>query len=293
MTHVIPARLGLREIMLLLMIAFTWGSNNVAAHLVSQMSHPLIAAGIRFLITTLCLLPWVRAPRDQLRLLLPIALIGGPLHFGFIYMGFSLSRNIGALTVVMQLWVPLSTLLAIIWLHERPTRVQLAGLSCGFLGILVMSFDPHLIHDLTAALCCFGAAICWATTMVLTRRAAILDGVTVQAWMALLTFPLMFLVGGLADPAAFEKLPHVPPSYWWLTLYAAIGSGVFGNVIVFNIVRKFPVAQTTPLLLCAPLFAMICAAVILHERFGGQEMLGAALVLASVLVIVRARGASV
>jgi O-acetylserine/cysteine efflux transporter len=279
--------MGWRTALILLLVAFMWGSNNVAAHLLSLETHPLIAGGLRFTITAVLLLPWLRVPRAHLPMVLLIALIAGPVHFGLIYMGLGRSANIGALTVVMQMWVPISTLLAILLLHEYPTKRQALGLALAMIGILVMCFDPHLIDDAPAALMCFGATSCWALTMVLTRRAGVLSGLTLQAWMAVLSGPLLLAAGYFAKPTDINAILNVSPLYWLLTFYAVIGSGLIGNVMVFNTVRRHSVAQTTPLLLCAPIFAMICGAVFLQEKFGTQELLGAALVLVAVLIIVR------
>jgi O-acetylserine/cysteine efflux transporter len=279
--------LGWRTALTLLLIAFIWGSNNVAAHLLSLESHPLIAGGLRFTITALLLLPWLRVPRAHLPVVLLISLIAGPLHFGLLYMGLGRSANIGALTVVMQMWVPISTVLAIALLHEYPTKGQALGLGLAMIGIIVMCFDPHLLDDAPAALFCFGATSCWGLTMVLTRRARVLSGLTLQAWMALLSGPVLLAAGYLAKPVDLSAILDVSPRYWLLTFYAVIGSGIFGNVMVFNIVRRHSVAQTTPLLLCAPIFAMLSGAAILQEKFGTQELVGAAFVLAAVLIIVR------
>jgi O-acetylserine/cysteine efflux transporter len=279
--------LGLQGVALLLMVAFMWGSNNVAAHLVTQESNPLIAAGLRFVITTAILFPWLRIPRAQLRPMLLIALVAGPLHFGLLYTGFSRSHNIGALTVVGQMWVPISTILAVFVLHEKLNRRQNLGLLCAMVGILIMCFDPHLLDDLDAALFTLGATSCWAVTMVLTRRGGGLNGLSLQAWMALLTGPVLLLAGWLANPAGFADLQNVSTRYWVLTLYGAIGSGILGNAVVFNMLRKHTVVQTTPVLLSTPIFALVCGMIFLGERLGLQEMLGAALVLASVLIIVR------
>jgi O-acetylserine/cysteine efflux transporter len=287
MTKATTPPLDWRNTLLLLLVAFLWGSNNVAAHVISQESHPLMAGGLRFSITALLLLPWLRVPRAHLLLILPIALIAGPLHFSLIYMGLGHSDNVGALTVVMQMWVPISTLLAILLLHEKPTRQQAIGLGLAMIGVVIMCFDPHLVDDALSALMCFGATCCWALTIVLTRRAAVLSGLALQAWMALLTGPLLMLFGWLAKPVGFSTILHFSPLYWLLTAFAVFGSGIFGNVMVFNIVRRYNVAQTTPLLLCAPIFAMICGAVFIQEKFGVQELFGAALVLAAVLIIVK------
>jgi O-acetylserine/cysteine efflux transporter len=293
MSEALPPPLAWRTAATLVLIAFMWGSNNVAAHVVGQESHPLVAGGLRFIITALLLLPWLKVPKHHRRSVLLIATIAGPVHFGLLYMGISLSHNIGALAVVMQMWVPVSTLLAIVLLREYPTRQQVVGLGLALLGIGVMCFDPHLIDDAPAAFLCFCATLCWSLTMVLTRRAAVISGLSLQAWMAALTGPTLFFVGAMAQPVDLATIMHFTPRYWLLTLYGAIGSGVIGNVLVFNIVRRHSVAQTTPLLLSMPVFAMICGTIFLQEQFGLQEICGAALVLAAIVVIVRRRAAVV
>jgi O-acetylserine/cysteine efflux transporter len=284
--------LGAREFAMLLLVAFLWGSNNVAAHLVTQETNPLFAAGVRFVLTTLMLLPWLRLPRAHMGIMAVIALIAGPLHFGLLYTGFSKSNNVGALTVVMQMWVPISTVLAIFLLHEKPTRQQVLGLGLALLGIVVMCFDPHLLDAAGAALFCLSATSCWGLTMVLVRRAGVLSGLSIQAWMALFTAPALLAASWLVDPSAAKNMGGLSTHFWLLTLYAAIGAGIIGNVIVFNIVSKFEVAQTTPVLLTAPIFALVCGMIFLGERLGAQEVLGAAMVLASIIMIVRGRAAA-
>ncbi len=283
--------LGWREIALLLMVAFMWGSNNVGAHVATQITNPLLAAAIRFFLTTLMLLPWLRIERAQWGKMALIALIAGPLHFGLLYKGFSMSNNVGALTVVMQMWVPISTILAIFLLHERPTTQQVVGLLLAFLGILVMCFDPHLLDELDAALFCLSATSGWGLIMVLIRRAGVLSGLSIQAWMALFTAPALFAASWFVTPHDVTTIATLPLKFWLLTLYAVIGASILGNAVVFNIVRRHTMAQTTPVLLSAPIFALICGVIFVGEKVGTQELLGAALVLASVIIIVRGRGA--
>ncbi len=291
MTQAVPA-LRARDIILLLLVAAMWGSNNVAAHLVSQEINPLIAAGIRFVITTAVLLPWLAIPRRQLPAMLLVALIAGPVHFGLIYSGFAQSNNIGALTVVMQMWVPISTVLAIFMLHEKLNYRQALGLACALIGIVIMCFDPHLLDDLHATWLSLGGTACWALTMALVRRVGTFNGLSLQAWMALLSGPLLLLAGNIVDPLNLSALTSLSLPFWLLTLFAVFGSGIFANATVFNIVRKYSVSQTTPVLLCAPIFAMICGVVFVGEKIGVQEIAGATLVLASVLIIVRDRASA-
>lgn len=279
--------LGVRDILILLLIAFTWGSNNVAAKVATTMVDPLVAAGLRFALSAAVMLPFLPAARRDLKILMGIALISGPIHFGILYTGFAFSQNIGAITVVLQLWVPLSTVIAAIVLHEYPSRSQVMGLVIALVGILIMCGDSHLIKEWRAVVLCFGASLAWALSIVLVRKAGRLSGLTVQAWLALVAAPCLLMMGGARNPETLTSIVHLPVSFWLLTAYSIAAAGILGNVLMFNMARRHPIAQTTPVLLTAPVFALLCGMVFLNERVALQECIGGLLTLAGVFVTAR------
>lgn len=276
----------LRDTVLALFVASMWGSNNIAAKVAMADVPALMTGGIRFAVSALFLLPWLRVSRADLKKILPIAVMSGPLHFGFLYSGFGRSHHIGAMAVVTLLWVPLTTVLAMVVLKENPTRRQFAGLFLAFGGVVVMGFQPALFQEYGAFLLCLGAAVCWGTAVILTRRAGTLPGISIQAWMALITGPTLMIASQLTGEAAVPHLQHAGTLFWTMTLYGAIGSSMIGNVVMFNLVRRNPVAKVTPLLLLTPIISMVAGALFLHEHVSLQEIAGAALTLLGAFVVI-------
>jgi drug/metabolite transporter (DMT)-like permease len=82
---------------LLILTAFLWASNNIAAKLIIDDMPPVFSAGLRFAITSLVLLPFLRIPGDQVKSMLGVALTSGPIHFGLLYTSFHLATAIGSL----------------------------------------------------------------------------------------------------------------------------------------------------------------------------------------------------
>lgn len=289
MNRAAPASMRLRDAAVLVVVAFMWATNNVGAHIASKETHPIIAAGVRFLCVGLLLIPWLRIDKALRPAMMRIALISGPLHFGLLYMGFSMTPNIGAMTVVIQMWVPIATLIAIPLLGEYPTRQEVIGLCVAFAGILIMSLDPHLVDDWRAALMCFGACLCWGTNVVLARRTPQLGGLAIQGWMSLFTGPVLLLAAAILVPAQVAAIPHLSWTFWGITAFAIFGSSLVGNVMMYEVVRRYRVSQSTPLLLLASPFALISGVLILGERIGVQEMIGGAITLGGILLILRSR----
>ncbi len=276
----------LRDTLLALFVASMWGTNNIAAKVAMADVPALMSGGIRFAISAVFLLPWLRVSRADLKKILPIAVMSGPLHFGFLYSGFGRSHHIGAMAVVTLLWVPLTTLLAMAVLKENPTHRQIAGLIVAFGGVLVMGFQPALFQEFDAFLLCFGAAVCWCTAVILTRRAGTLPGISIQAWMALITSPSLIIASQLTREHAVSSVYHAGHVFWTMTLFGAIGSSMIGNVVMFNLVRRNPVARVTPLLLLTPIISMVAGAIFLHQYVSIQEILGAALTLLGAFVLI-------
>ncbi len=275
----------LRDICILVLIAFSWGAGNNLATLIVHEMPPIWAAVIRFFLTGVLLLPYLRVPRSQIKTLLPIALASGPCHFAFLYTAFSMSTSPGAMTVGGQLWVAFATLLSVIFLKEYLNRFQVLGLLLAFSGVLVIGADPHILKHIDALLVTIGAAFFWGTSAFLARRAGDIPGLTVQAWMALLTCVVLLPMSLLREHGQIAHLVNASALTWAMMLFLVLASGLFGNVMMFQMVRKYPVTQTTPFLLLTPVFAQVIGFFVLHEEITLKVIIGTALTLCGVLVL--------
>jgi O-acetylserine/cysteine efflux transporter len=274
-----------KDMLLLLLVALSWGSGNAAATLIVHEMPPIWAAVIRFALTGLVLLPFLRVPKAKLPHLLPIALASGPIHFGLLYTAFSMTNNVGAMTVGGQLWVAFATILSVVFLKEHLNRAQVLGLLLAFSGIFVIGVEPHILADLDALLVMVCAAFCWGTSAFLARRAGDIPGLTVQAWMAILCVAVLLPMSYFTESGQIASTMGASWKLWLLMLHLVFAAGIFGNVMMFQMVRKYQVTQTTPFLLMTPVFAQIFGFLFLGEVITTKIILGTAITLAGVMAL--------
>jgi O-acetylserine/cysteine efflux transporter len=274
-----------KDMLILVLVALSWGSGNAAATIIVHEMPPIWAAAIRFALTGLILVPFLRVPKEKLRTLLPIALASGPIHFGLLYTAFSMTNSVGAMTVGGQLWVAFATILSVVFLKEHLNRAQVLGLLLAFSGIFVIGFEPHILADLDALLVMVCAAFCWGTSAFLARRAGDIPGLTVQAWMALLCVVVLVPMSFLTESRQIASVANSSLKLWLLMFYLVFAAGIFGNVMMFQMVRKYQVTQTTPFLLMTPVFAQICGFLFLGEAITPKIIFGTMITLAGVLAL--------
>ena len=80
-------------------IVVIWGANNAAAKVATEVLPPLLTGAIRFSIAALCLIPFVRPPFPNWKSLVLIVILGGPLHYGLLYLGFALAEDVSPVSV--------------------------------------------------------------------------------------------------------------------------------------------------------------------------------------------------
>ncbi len=270
---------------LLMLTALLWASNNIAAKLVIDDIPPLFAAGIRFAITAAVLLPFLRIPKSQIKPMMAIAITSGPIHFGLLYTSFHLATAIGPITVILQLWVAFATIMSVVFLKERFGGRHLAGLVLAFAGPAVIGLDPAMTHDLTAIFVACLTALAWALSTVLARRAGNLSGMSIQAWMAMFAWPALLLYSAATETGQGPAIAAADWKMWSLIIYGAVIAGIFGNVIMFRMVRKYEVSRTTPLLLLTPVFTEIIGILVRNEVMTPRIALGTGLTVAGVLIL--------
>ena len=165
-TQIAPA-----DFVTLAAIAVIWGFNNLLAKLAVDAIPPLLAAGLRFAIALIVLLPMLRAPKAGLGMLALVAVLTGFIHQGIQYAGLAMARDLSPMVISMQLWIPASVGFAALWLGERPGPWRLAGMAASFAGIGAMAIDPAVFSQIGALALVAVAACIYGAAAVLVRRA--------------------------------------------------------------------------------------------------------------------------
>ena len=277
--------LSLIEIAAIVAVVIIWGVNNAAAKLATESMPPLLVGAIRFGLAAACLIPFVRPPFPNWKSLLIIVGVGGPVHYGLIYLAFWLAQDVSPVAVATQLWVPFTALFAFLLLRERISRAALAGMGVAFAGVAWMTLDAHAIADWKAILVGAAGSAAWAVTTVIARRTTSIPPLKMQGLLALTAFPSLGFASAFFERGQLEAIQDATPLIWACVVWAGLVSSVLATTLVFWLVQKREAGRVTPYLLATPVVSILIGWLWMGDVLTAQILAGAGLSIAGVAVV--------
>ncbi len=277
--------LSLPEIAAIAAVVLIWGVNNAAAKLATETMPPLLVGAMRFGIAAACLIPFVRPPFPNWKSLLIIVLVGGPIHYGLIYLAFWLARDVSPVAVATQLWVPFTALFAFVLLGERISRFALLGMGVAFAGVAWMTLDAHAIADWKAILVGAAGSAAWAVTTVIARRTTSIPPLKMQGLLALVALPSLAFGSALFERGQLEAVREADALVWAAVVWAGLVSSVLATTLVFWLVQKREAGRVTPYLLATPVVSILIGWAFMGDVLTAQILAGAGLSIAGVAVV--------
>jgi probable blue pigment (indigoidine) exporter len=244
---------------------------------------PLLAALMRSLPTGLVLIIGTRRPdrRWLLRLAVLSVLYASGL-FPLLFLAAYLLPG-GVASVINSLSPLLVIVLSVPLLGARIRPVQVAAGVLGVAGValLVLRSDARL--DPVGLLAMTGAATMMGTATVLTKRWGQPPGMTavgMTGWTFLLAgitlLPITLLAEGLPHQLTGRNIGGL--------VYLVLISGILAYALWFWGLQHLTASSVTFLSLLNPVVAAVLGWVVLHQRLNGWQLLGALVVLVSVVL---------
>ncbi|WP_442880511.1 DMT family transporter [Brevundimonas sp.] len=277
--------LSLVEIAAIIAVVVIWGVNNAAAKQATETLPPLLTGALRFGIAAACLIPFVRPPFPNWKSLLIIVGLGGPIHYGLIYLAFWLAQDVSPVSVAAQLWVPFTALFAFLLLGERLSRFALIGMGVAFLGVAWMTLDPHAIADWKAILVGIAASAAWAMTTVIARRTTSIPPLKMQGLLALVALPGLAFGSAVFEEGQMQAIRDADALVWACVIWAGLVSSVLATTLVFWLVQKREAGRVTPYLLATPVVSILIGWLFMGDVLTAQILAGATLTIGGVAVV--------
>jgi len=277
--------LSLAEVAAIVAVVVIWGVNNAAAKLATETMPPLLVGALRFAIAAACLIPFVRRPFPNWKSLLIIVGLGGPVHYGLIYLAFWLAQDVSPVSVAAQLWVPFTALFAFVLLRERLSRFAMLGMGVAFAGVAWMTLDPHAIADWKAILVGIGASAAWAMTTVIARRTTSIPPLKMQGLLALVALPTLAFGSAMFEQGQVQAMREADALVWACVVWAGLVSSVLATTLVFWLVQKREAGRVTPYLLATPVVSILIGWMFMGDVLTPQILTGATLTIGGVAVV--------
>ena len=304
------ARTQLKGAAILLITALIWGTSFVAQSLGMEVIEAFTYNGIRSLMGAAALVPFILV-RDKVlarsltpaaleakkiadKKLLPYGLILGCVfcvasnfqQFAFYH---STAGKIAFITALYMFFTPFFGL----FIGKRVSRITWICTVFGIIGLYFLSIDPQEFAasgggiagflrtvnrgDLQALAC---AAVYGVHILCVEKFSAEVDGVKLSC--------LQFLTAGIISCGLMFLFENPDPRGIRLALGPLLYSGLMSCGIAYTlqiIGQKYTEATLASILMCMEsVFAVLAAALFLHERLTGRELLGCVIMFAAILL---------
>jgi drug/metabolite transporter (DMT)-like permease len=281
-------------------VYLVWGSTYLAIRVGVGHLPPLLFAGIRYVIAGSLLYPIARRAasgsrasaqhraKPGVKAWLAGAVIGILLLFagnGGVTVGETTlpSGFAAVLVATVPLWMILFA-----WpvQHQRVIFRSAVALAVGLGGVIILVGDGTASGRISGVIIVLGAAAAWGFGSVLSHRLAVPSHAMLAAAIEMLAGGVVLLTVA-AGSGEFSRIQWSSvPATSWIALAYLIGPG---SILAFTAygyaLSHLPVTTVSTYAYVNPVVAVLAGIMFLGEQFTWREGLGAALVLASVIII--------
>lgn len=274
-----------RDLALVLLVVLVWGVNFVVIKLGLRGSSPFMLAGLRFTLTALPAIFFLRRPKLPFRVYAGFALTSFLGQFTLLFWAIEVGMPTGLSSLVHQSQAFFTVLLAAVILGERPRRVHVTGMVVAALGLASIATGSGKSFPLAGLLLTLGAAVAWAAGNLVSRSLARHGEVNALAFVVWAAHPLP--IPFFAFAWAFDGRDVVASSLgamdalsWAAVAYLAFGSTLTGYGLWNRLLRTYPAGQVARFTLLVPVIALGCGWLVFGERLSAAQLAGCALVIA-------------
>lgn len=275
-----------RDFTLLMAMCAVWAVNNIISkYVVSGLDvPPLFYAAARFVIVAVCLVPFLRpAPRPIWRLMLTAFLMGGG-NFGLMFVGLKYSTPSTA-AVVLQLGMPATLILSMLFLGERVRWRRGVGIALTFAGVLTVMWNPQGFALSTGLMLVAGATLMSSVGVILTKQIEGLRPITFQAWVGAVSVLPMALLSAIFEPNQVQIAIAAGWPFLAAVLFSAVIVSLGAHTLYVTLLQRYEANLISALVQVTPLATIALGVAILHDPFGPRLLIGGALTVAGVLII--------
>ena len=275
-----------RDFALLLVICLVWASNFVVAKLVLADLHipPLFFSALRLGVVLVAVFPWLLpVPRPVWRMI-AVGLLMGAGSFGLMTIGL-MTATPSSVAVVVQLGVPITTLLSVALLGERIGWQRGLGITLTFVGAVAVMWDPAGFSLSVGLLFVVANAVCTSLGAVMIKQMAGVRPLQFQAWVGLASVIPLGLFSAVLEDDQMRLALEGGWAFAAAVAYTGLAVSVFGHTLYFVLIRKYEANLIAALTLMCPLMAIGLGVVVTGDHFDLRMGLGTLVVLAGVLTI--------
>lgn len=275
-----------KDLLLALLVIVVWGLNFVVIKVGLHGMPPMLMGALRFMLAAFPAILFVRRPQVPLRWMLAYGMTISLGQFAFLFYAMYVGMPAGLASLVLQSQAFFTLFFAALFLGERLRGSNLFGLLVAASGLVLIGLQGGQAMTLAGFALTIAAASMWALGNVVTRKLGKVNLVGLVVWGSLIP-PLPFLALSLwleGPELISQSLRTLGVDSLLVLAYLAFGATILGYGLWSRLLSRYPASQVAPFSLLVPVVGISSSALLLGERLGSLQMVGAALVMAGLLI---------
>jgi O-acetylserine/cysteine efflux transporter len=272
-----------------ILVAACWGGNYIAARYAMDEIPPMLLLCLRFMATSILLLPFFPRPVGKIKDIALVAFFLGTVHFPLMFIPIHMGMDVSTSVIASQLGMPFSCLLGIIFFKEVIGRWQALGMLISFVGIIIICGSPRIMQQYVPFLIACFSALAWAVSNIYMKRFAGVNMLGVLAWVSLFCFPQLALLSFIFESGQLQIIQQASVKAWVSLCYTVLISTIVAYGLWFHLMSRHPVNLIVPYSLLIPAFGLTFIQIFFNEPMTLHFIIGGLFTIIGVGIIVLRR----
>ena len=283
--------MSLKEFNVLLLVCTIWGLHfTVMRFAIGDMNvPPIFYAALRIMCVTVILLPWLRWHKGQMKFILLGGLGYGALNYAFMFPALELTTA-SAAAIAIELYVPFSILLSVIFLKERLGLWRSLGAGLAFIGVVIIGLGaPSETASKGFALGIFlmaCAAMSEAIGAISVKSVKDVKPIELLAWFGLVGTCVLTPLSLILETDQFRVFqPDLIVRFGLCLMYSVILVSLVAHGSYYWLLQRLPLSLVAPSGLLTTLIGVLGGTLILGEDLTVTLIAGGVVTLFGIALI--------
>lgn len=279
-----------KEIIILIGICFVWGLHFVVIRFtVQDIAQPLFYAACRVSLVTVLLLPFLKWQTGQMKYVFLGGLGFGAFNYAFMFPGIKLTTAAAA-SIAIELYMPISIIMSVIFLGERIGRYRISGVILAFTGVITLALSktgddvgPYFALGIAMIAIASFSEACGAISVKKTHN---IHPLTLLAWFTLVGSCVLWPLTLALENHQFAVFhPDTRWKYAAALIYSSLLVSIFAHASYYWLLSRQPVYKVSSSGVLTTFFGVLLGITLLGEPITPHFVIGGFLAISGVIII--------
>lgn len=279
----------LTDTLSLILLAAIWGSSFIFTRAIADVFGPIALITVRIVVAAACLIVFLLPERRRIEFLQhwkTLAIIGViNSAIPFILLAYASLFLTGGTVSILNAMTPIFTaFIAHLWLHDKMTAQQFAGLAISICGLFILVWDKvsFNMQSWLPILAGVLATVFYGLSSNSTKK--YLTGVsTMTASSGSMLFAALFML--VLSPFFLPDISKITALDWLYAVVLGVVCTAIAYVMLFRLIRTIGPSRTVTVTFLIPIFAFLWGFLFLGEVVT-MRMIGATVIILSGMSLV-------